>query len=157
MWWACLCVWHAHDGDLPVRLAAIVDAVLRFVAEPSEAKRRRVQALGKKVKASSLAAALANAAFFSGGSVSKPGLPKVAPRPFVTGRLVGVVVYLASVSRQPAQYKKVLRYYLDLPHGEIADLLGIPVGTVRSRLRYALQGMRAALDADNRPARSEAL
>ena len=51
----------------------------------------------------------------------------------------------------------VLRYYLDLPHSEIAELLGIPVGTVRSRLRYALQGMRAALDADARPARSEAL
>jgi len=52
----------------------------------------------------------------------------------------------------------VLRYYLDLPHEEIAELLGIPVGTVRSRLRYALQGLRAALDADARPpARSEAL
>ncbi|HEY6608735.1 MAG TPA: RNA polymerase sigma factor [Candidatus Limnocylindria bacterium] len=51
----------------------------------------------------------------------------------------------------------VLRYYLDLPHAEIAELLGIPVGTVRSRLRYALQGLRAALEADARPARSEAL
>jgi len=51
----------------------------------------------------------------------------------------------------------VLRYYLDLPHAEIADLLGVPVGTVRSRVRYALQGLRAALEADARPARSEAL
>lgn len=51
----------------------------------------------------------------------------------------------------------VLRYYLDLPHAEIAELLGIPVGTVRSRVRYALQGLRAALEADARLARSEAL
>ena len=51
----------------------------------------------------------------------------------------------------------VLRYYLDLPHTDIAELLGIPAGTVRSRLRYALKGMRAALEADGRPARSEAL
>jgi RNA polymerase sigma-70 factor (ECF subfamily) len=51
----------------------------------------------------------------------------------------------------------VLRYYLDLPHADIAELLAIPVGTVRSRLRYALRGMRAALEADARPARSEAL
>jgi DNA-directed RNA polymerase specialized sigma24 family protein len=36
-------------------------------------------------------------------------------------------------------------------------MLGIPVGTVRSRLRFALQGLRAALDADARPAQSEAL
>ena len=50
----------------------------------------------------------------------------------------------------------VLRYYLDLPHAEIAELLGIPVGTVRSRVRYALQGC-SPLEADARPARSEAL
>jgi len=51
----------------------------------------------------------------------------------------------------------VMRYYLDLPQAEIADVLGIPLGTVRSRLRYALQGLRAAIDADERPSRSEAV
>jgi RNA polymerase sigma-70 factor (ECF subfamily) len=51
----------------------------------------------------------------------------------------------------------VLRYYLDVQHADIAELLGIPVGTVRSRLRYALKGLRAALEADARPARSEAV
>jgi RNA polymerase sigma-70 factor (ECF subfamily) len=51
----------------------------------------------------------------------------------------------------------VLCYYLDLPHADIAELLGIPVGTVRSRLRYALKGLRGALEADARPAISEAV
>jgi RNA polymerase sigma-70 factor (ECF subfamily) len=51
----------------------------------------------------------------------------------------------------------VLRYYLDLPIAQIADVLGVPAGTVRSRLRYALMGLRAAIEADARPARSEAL
>jgi RNA polymerase sigma-70 factor (ECF subfamily) len=51
----------------------------------------------------------------------------------------------------------VLCYYLDLPHAQIAELLGIPVGTVRSRLRYALNGLRGALEADARPATSEAV
>jgi RNA polymerase sigma-70 factor, ECF subfamily len=51
----------------------------------------------------------------------------------------------------------ILRYYLDLSQNEIAELLGIPVGTVRSRLRYALRGLRAAVDADERPASTEAL
>ena len=50
----------------------------------------------------------------------------------------------------------VLRYYLDLPLSEIAELLGVPAGTVRSRLRYALEGLRAAVEADDRPARSGA-
>ena len=46
----------------------------------------------------------------------------------------------------------VLHYYLDLPLAEISELLGVPIGTVRSRLRYAMRGLRAALDADARPA-----
>jgi RNA polymerase sigma-70 factor, ECF subfamily len=46
----------------------------------------------------------------------------------------------------------VLQHYLDLSHDEIADALGIPVGTVRSRLHGARGAMRAALEADARPA-----
>jgi RNA polymerase sigma-70 factor (ECF subfamily) len=50
----------------------------------------------------------------------------------------------------------VLHHYLDLPVDEIADTLGLPVGTVRSRLFHAMRGLRAALDADSRPVRREA-
>ena len=37
-----------------------------------------------------------------------------------------------------------------------AEALGIPEGTVRSRLHHAMRGLRAALDADARPATREA-
>ena len=49
----------------------------------------------------------------------------------------------------------VLHHYLDLPLSEVAEALGIPEGTVRSRLHYAMRGLRAALDADARPTRRE--
>ena len=42
----------------------------------------------------------------------------------------------------------VLHHYLDLPLRDVADTLAIPIGTVRSRLFYAMRGLRAALDAD---------
>ena len=42
----------------------------------------------------------------------------------------------------------VLYHYLDLPIEEVASTLGIPAGTVRSRLHRAMRGLRAALDAD---------
>ena len=45
----------------------------------------------------------------------------------------------------------VLHHYLDLPLGEIAETLGIPLGTVKSRLHYATASLRAALEADARP------
>lgn len=45
----------------------------------------------------------------------------------------------------------VLHHYLDLPLDEIGRVLGIPTGTVKSRLSRALAEMRAALEADARP------
>ena len=44
----------------------------------------------------------------------------------------------------------VLHYYLGLPLPEVADALRLPVGTVKSRLHRAREGLRAALDADAR-------
>jgi RNA polymerase sigma-70 factor (ECF subfamily) len=38
-----------------------------------------------------------------------------------------------------------LRYYLDLPLDQVADRLGVPVGTVNSRIHYALKELRVAL------------
>jgi RNA polymerase sigma-70 factor (ECF subfamily) len=45
----------------------------------------------------------------------------------------------------------VLTHYVGLTPTEIADRLGIPVGTARSRLHYAHRAMRAAIEADERP------
>jgi RNA polymerase sigma-70 factor (ECF subfamily) len=39
----------------------------------------------------------------------------------------------------------VLHHYLGLPLVEVAELLGIPAGTARSRLHYAMAGLRDAL------------
>ncbi len=50
----------------------------------------------------------------------------------------------------------VLHHYLDLPLDEVAETLGVPVGTVRTRLFHAMRGLRAALEADARPALREA-
>jgi RNA polymerase sigma-70 factor (ECF subfamily) len=49
----------------------------------------------------------------------------------------------------------VLHHYLDLSLEEVAETLGVPPGTVRSRLHHAMRGLRAALDADARPAARE--
>jgi RNA polymerase sigma-70 factor (ECF subfamily) len=51
----------------------------------------------------------------------------------------------------------VLHYYADIPVDRVAQILEIPVGTVSSRLHHAMRAMRAALDADTRPAAVEAV
>jgi len=45
----------------------------------------------------------------------------------------------------------VMTHYLGMSAAEIAGTLGIPVGTVQSRLLYAIRAMRAVLEADARP------
>ena len=44
----------------------------------------------------------------------------------------------------------VLRHFEGRDPAEIADILGIPIGTVSSRLHHAYRAMRAALDAESR-------
>jgi RNA polymerase sigma-70 factor, ECF subfamily len=44
----------------------------------------------------------------------------------------------------------VLHHFIGYAPSEIAELLGIPAGTVRSRLHHAHRAMRAALDAEAR-------
>jgi len=44
----------------------------------------------------------------------------------------------------------VLHYYFDLALPEVAETLGIPIGTAKSRLHRSLAALRAAVDADER-------
>ncbi|HEY6570883.1 MAG TPA: RNA polymerase sigma factor [Candidatus Limnocylindrales bacterium] len=45
----------------------------------------------------------------------------------------------------------VLHHHLGLPLVEIAETLGVPAGTARSRLHYATRALRAAIEADAAP------
>lgn len=44
----------------------------------------------------------------------------------------------------------VLTYYRDMSIDEVATVIGVPAGTVKSRLHYARQAMRAAVEAADR-------
>jgi RNA polymerase sigma factor (sigma-70 family) len=44
----------------------------------------------------------------------------------------------------------VLVYYLDLPYAQAADAMGVPVGTMKSRLNRATKVLRAEIEADDR-------
>jgi RNA polymerase sigma-70 factor, ECF subfamily len=47
----------------------------------------------------------------------------------------------------------VLVHYLGMTASEVAETMGTPVGTARSRLHYALQAMRSAIETDALAAR----
>jgi RNA polymerase sigma factor (sigma-70 family) len=49
----------------------------------------------------------------------------------------------------PAEQREVLRlaFFADMPHAEVAKALGLPLGTVKSRIRLALRRIRAEFGA----------
>lgn len=63
---------------------------------------------------------------------------------------------LASVARLDPDRRAVvaLHYWLDLTTPEIAEVLGVPTGTVASRLSRALRDLRQALEAQTPEARN---
>jgi RNA polymerase sigma-70 factor (ECF subfamily) len=44
----------------------------------------------------------------------------------------------------------VLHHHAGMPLASIADVVGVPTGTVKSRLHHATRALRAAIDADDR-------
>lgn len=59
---------------------------------------------------------------------------------------------LALVEQLPQRYRSVVihRYLLDLSEQETAEILGLPLGTVKSRNSRALQRLRSSLDHTDR-------
>ena len=57
---------------------------------------------------------------------------------------------IAALKELPAEQRAVvvLRYLLEYTPGEIAEMLELPRGTVNSRLRRGLDGLRAVAEAD---------
>jgi RNA polymerase sigma-70 factor (ECF subfamily) len=57
-----------------------------------------------------------------------------------------------ALARLPIDQRAVviLHHYQGLALTEVADVLRVPEGTVRSRLHRALQSLRAAVEADDR-------
>jgi RNA polymerase sigma-70 factor (ECF subfamily) len=83
--------------------------------------------------------------------VATPALPDLPaegePLSDDTDDLLGALAGLAPDHRAVV----VMRYMLDLAPGEIADALGIPRGTVNSRLRRALDSLGARLERERIP------
>jgi RNA polymerase sigma-70 factor, ECF subfamily len=54
----------------------------------------------------------------------------------------------AAMDELPDEQKTVVHmsFFEDKPHGDIARILGIPLGTVKSRLRLALAKLRERSD-----------
>ncbi len=65
-----------------------------------------------------------------------------------TEHVVGSLTIAVALRKLSPEHRQVVDhcYLRQRPHSEVAELLGVPVGTIRSRLFYAREAMRNALD-----------
>lgn len=146
LWWGCQCVWTTLGEETPSATWDVMAGVLRFVQHPSDEHRRAACSLAKGAVPNSMEQCLAWATFFSSGSLLKPELPVVAPKPFITARLTSVAVYLASVRHSAARYKEHLQQFLALgeqiARGENlwTEELDLALHVDRGGPRHALKG-----------------
>jgi RNA polymerase sigma-70 factor (ECF subfamily) len=82
-------------------------------------------------------------------TVAAPILDDDVPQPdaIVSARLMEARVRAAIAALNPEQLRVItLSFFEEKPHAEIAKELSIPLGTVKSRVRLAMQRLRDLLD-----------
>ncbi len=127
---ALLAVWHKAASFDPGRAGA---STWVFTI----ARNLRIDALRKLPKGG-----MADADSLPEPADDAPGADAVLETRARDGRL------RAALDTLPAEQARLVKlaFYEDRPHSEIEHLLGIPLGTVKSRLRLAMQRLRAAME-----------
>lgn len=94
IWWGCLCAWHLYRPQPSPSNKEVLEAVLRWLVEPTDARREGLQHIAEDFGMSSLVGCLAQACAWSEGSMTPRGTPPVEPPPYLPGRVVaaGLVV-----------------------------------------------------------------
>lgn len=114
LWWGLLCAFDVFRSHPAENVEAVLRGVADFIVLPDEGRRLRLRELVGLVRPQSPPHFLAQAAILSFGSLIDPPAQEVLPRRFLTGRLVGVSIYLASIARAPLHYRRQLEQYLDV-------------------------------------------
>ncbi len=101
-WAAAVLADEARDRHLPPADRQALDHSLRWLVEPGDAHRRAAYRAGQAAGPRTPERALTLAIFFSGGSISEPGLPAVLPAPELAGRYAAGAVRLAALRAERA-------------------------------------------------------
>jgi hypothetical protein len=115
IWWGCLCLWHTRRPTLAPAEEAALRAVVQWVREPNEPRRRSLEAVAEAAgNLRTAVGGLARAAFFSSGSLVPPGLPVVAPPPGLTAHTLAQVLTVAALDARPEHAGDAHRHFLEL-------------------------------------------
>lgn len=121
IWWACLAVKKTLPESAPAPQLAALNAAEQWAIAPSEDKRLLARAWSEKTGQKSAASWAATAAFWSGGTLSKPGEPDMMPPPYLYAHAVSGAISMAAFElnkdNAAEPFKLFIRQGLDLAAG----------------------------------------
>jgi hypothetical protein len=109
LWWMCQCLRQEADNPREV-----LDAVERYVRQPTDTHRRAAMAAGEAAGLDTPAGCAALAAFTSAGSLGPAGGPPVPPAAHLTAVSVANAVILAAVAPSPQEAPQKFARFLAL-------------------------------------------
>jgi|GEM_PF-4319893 len=107
IWWAAQVVWNCVEGQPSKQEQIALRHTMDWVNEPTEENRQAAGQVAKRMGASNPFGALAMATFYTGGSISLPGLPEVLPPPGSGERLVSAAVICGN-AKMPEKIREML-------------------------------------------------
>ncbi len=114
IWWGCLCLQQALSAQLTDKDKAAARAAVRWVFSPTEESRAAAGASAEPAGPATPSGALACAAFQTGGNVTPPKSPAMAPPPFASAKAVALSVKLSSTKAEPTRIAETQKLYLEL-------------------------------------------
>jgi len=110
--WGNSCARQSAEPNPAEKLAAALDAVDRWIAEPSDDNRRAALKAAEQADFSTPAGSSALAVFLSGGSLAPPDAPVVPPEKYQAANAVVGVVLLSAIAKEPEKAEATYQAFL---------------------------------------------
>lgn len=125
VWWAVNCL-RSEDGLVGPADGPIMEAIVEWIAEPSDSTRRAAMELAEASGMETASAWAAVTAFWSHGSMGPKEQPEVPAGDELAGKALSGAVILASVSQSPENAPKRRAEFLELAMEVAADQIPLP-------------------------------
>ncbi len=114
VWWGIRCARQAYGEKTPEKEEAALQTVERWIVDPSDENRREAFKAAGFAGHNTLAGQLADAVFFSSGSLAPAEAPPVLPNDNLCPNTIANVVILSVIKIGPAKMKDTFRRFLAL-------------------------------------------
>ena len=111
--WGNSCARQSSEPNPAEKLAAALNAVDKWLAEPSDENRRAAMRAAEQAEFSTAAGSSALAVFLSGGSLAPPDAPVVPPEKYQAANAVVGVVLLSAIANEPEKAEGKYQAFLE--------------------------------------------